>query len=77
MCYLGALPSLFFWTMLVVGRHELGWKWIVGLIAAYAGSFICLGAFAPGMAPGLFLSAQALLVIITAFKVFGLNIPSN
>jgi len=77
MLYLTALPSLFFWALLIVGRGELGRRWVIGLLLIWVGSLVGLICWAGQFAGVLFMCLQALLVIVMAFKVFGLDIPRS
>jgi hypothetical protein len=73
--YLLYLPLLIFWILLIVGRHELGWRWIVGLISAWCILLVATAQLGRGGFP--FVACQAVLVIIMAYKIFGIHQPRS
>ena len=63
------LPMIAFWVLLYAGRDELGWRWIVALIALWVFSFT--GIMHGYLQPHVFTIGQALLDIVLVLVIYG------
>ncbi len=71
-----SLPFLFFWVILFFGRHELGWRWILGMVLVwFAALAFCVWLASAGYPNYWMVAIQAVLVIVLCFKVFGVHQP--
>ena len=62
------LPFLIFWILLILGRKELGRRWVLILVAIWA---CLLAAFVyADLSPYLFVAAQALIDAILILVLF-------
>lgn len=77
MCVIYLIPVALFWVLLFLGRHELGTKWILVLIAIWAGGLIAFAVACspyPRAAGYFFMSYQAVLDIILILVIFKGNL---
>jgi hypothetical protein len=75
---MGAIALVLFWVLLFLGRHELGAKWILILIAIWAGGLIAVALTCspyPRAAGYFFMSYQAVLDIILILVIFKGDLP--
>jgi len=73
-----AIPLVLFWGLIFLARHELGAKWILILIAIWAGGFIVFALACspyPKAAGYFFMSYQAILDIILILVLFKADLP--
>ena len=77
-CAIPVFPLVLFWILLFLGRHEFGTKWVLILIAIWAGGLIAFAVACspyPRAAGYFFMSYQAVLDIILILVIFKADLP--